>query len=76
MLAIKIGFGHMVCRTRIQQPLVGGFHPPMDANVYTIGYAWGVLVETLSVRETRRQLPSVLKEFGDHHAVRHRTVSR
>jgi antitoxin (DNA-binding transcriptional repressor) of toxin-antitoxin stability system len=31
--------------------------------VYTIGYTIGVLIETLSVREAREQLPSVLDRF-------------
>lgn len=32
-------------------------------NVYTIGYTFGMLIETLSVREAREQLPSVLERF-------------
>ena len=35
----------------------------VDTNVYTFGYAGGMLIETLSVRETREQLPSVLERF-------------
>jgi PHD/YefM family antitoxin component YafN of YafNO toxin-antitoxin module len=31
--------------------------------VYTIGYTIGMLIETLSVREAREQLPSVLERF-------------
>jgi PHD/YefM family antitoxin component YafN of YafNO toxin-antitoxin module len=31
--------------------------------VYTIGYTYEVLIETLSVREAREQLPSVLERF-------------
>jgi PHD/YefM family antitoxin component YafN of YafNO toxin-antitoxin module len=31
--------------------------------VYTIGYTIGVTMETLSVREAREQLPSVLERF-------------
>src|SRR5262249_26466930 len=33
------------------------------SNVYTIGYTTGMLIETLSVREAREQLPSVLERF-------------
>jgi PHD/YefM family antitoxin component YafN of YafNO toxin-antitoxin module len=32
-------------------------------NVYTIGYTFFMLIETLSVREAREQLPSVLERF-------------
>src|SRR5260370_22272984 len=31
--------------------------------MYTIGYTIGMLIETLSVREAREQLPSVLERF-------------
>ncbi len=31
--------------------------------MYTIGYTLGMLIETLSVREAREQLPSVLERF-------------
>jgi PHD/YefM family antitoxin component YafN of YafNO toxin-antitoxin module len=31
--------------------------------VYTVGYTSGILIETLSVREAREQLPSVLERF-------------
>lgn len=31
--------------------------------VYTLGYTMGMLIETLSVREAREQLPSVLERF-------------
>jgi PHD/YefM family antitoxin component YafN of YafNO toxin-antitoxin module len=33
------------------------------SNVYTVGYTSGMLIETLSVREAREQLPSVLERF-------------
>src|SRR5687767_5070986 len=32
-------------------------------NVYTIGYTFPMLIETLSVREAREQLPTVLERF-------------
>jgi len=41
--------------------VVGRFRIP--SNVYTIGYTTGMLIETLSVREAREQLPSVLERF-------------
>lgn len=31
--------------------------------MYTIGYTFSMLIETLSVREAREQLPSVLERF-------------
>ncbi len=34
-----------------------------EVKVYTFGYAFGILIETLSVREAREQLPSVLERF-------------
>lgn len=41
-----------------------GVREPRDAvNVYTIGYTYHMLIETLSVREAREQLPTVLERF-------------
>lgn len=41
---------------------------PLDSaqgkfTVYTVRYTFGMLIETLSVREARQQLPSVLERF-------------
>lgn len=38
-------------------------HPRPQGIVYAIGYTFVVLIETLSVREAREQLPSVLERF-------------
>lgn len=46
-------------------------HSVGAADVYTIRYTLGMLIETLSVREAREQLPSVLERFrnGDRRPV-------
>jgi PHD/YefM family antitoxin component YafN of YafNO toxin-antitoxin module len=55
------------CRTLEDPALVhepsGGSPSASGSNVYTVGHTLRMLIETLSVREAREQLPSVLERF-------------
>src|SRR5262249_4629196 len=48
---------------RSRVPAHRAAQPRVTGNVYTTGYTTGMLIETLSVREAREQLPRVLERF-------------